>query len=158
MKPARTAAVVGAIVFGGSLIPIPYFACPSWDVSVVDDVGRPVQGETVRLVYQNYSAEAQSHEEDRITDERGHAAFPRRESSASIFRLCYYTASSARAGVHARFGRHALVFAFGKGLSGISTSGKLVTDWTGSPDRMESRIVAEPGNRPPPGSRGAGLQ
>jgi hypothetical protein len=158
MKSVRTAAIVGAIVLGLSLIPIPYLECPSWEVSVVDDHGRPVQGATARLVYRNYSAEVRSHEEDRITDERGQAAFPRRESSASILRLCYYTGSAARAGVHAGFGRHAWVFAFGKGLYGVSTSGELVTDWTGSPDHIESRIVAGPSNPFPPLPRPLGLR
>jgi hypothetical protein len=158
MKSVRTAAVVGAIVLGLSLIPIPYVACPSWDVSVVDDIGHPVQRATVRLVYRNYSAEARSHEEDRTTDELGHADFPRRESSVPVLRLCYYSASAARTGVHASFGRHASAFAFGKGLYGISTSGELVTNWTGSPDHMESRIVAEPGYRLPSGLPGHRLQ
>jgi len=42
MKSVRTAAVVGTMILGLSLIPLPYIACPNWDVSVVDDIGRPV--------------------------------------------------------------------------------------------------------------------
>jgi hypothetical protein len=60
----KSVTVVGTIILGLSLIPLPYRACQSWDVSVVDDIGCPVKGETVRLVYQNYSTEARSHEED----------------------------------------------------------------------------------------------
>ncbi len=98
----------------------------------------------IRLSYQNYSAERRSHEEDRTTNERGQASFERRESSASILQLCFYTGlSAARAGVHAGFGRHAWVFAFGEGREGFATSGQLVTDWTGNPDHMESRIALE---------------
>ena len=134
--------VVGAIVFGLLLIPIPYRACPTWDVWVVDDSGQPLRDVTVLLVYQNYSTESRSHEDNRITNERGHAMFPHQESSASVLRRCYYTALSSTAGAHASFGRHAWVFAFGKGMEGSATSGQIVTDWAGSPDHMESRIVA----------------
>jgi hypothetical protein len=146
MVGIRRSVVVGAIILALLLIPIPYRACPTWDVWVVDDGGQPVRDVTVRLVYQNYSAESRSHENDRITNERGHAIFPRQESSASVLRRCYYTVLSATAGVHGSFGRHAWVFAFGKGLEGNATSGPIVTDWTGSPDHMESRIVARATN------------
>ena len=141
MAVTRRIALVGVALIGLSLIPIPYLASPAWEVSVVDDTGQPVQGVTVRLSYQNYSAERHSHEENRTTDERGQATFPRWESSASLLELCYYSGLSARAGVHASFGRHAGVFVFGHGLDGTATSGRFVTDWTGSPDHMESRIV-----------------
>ena len=140
----------GVVIAALSLIPIPYRACPMWDVLVVDDSGHPVPGVTVRLVYQNYSAESQSHQEDRITNESGRAAFPRQVSSASILRRCYYTGLSAGASVHASFGRHAWVFAFGKGLEGTATSGQVVTDWTGSPDHIESKIVASVNEPGPP--------
>jgi hypothetical protein len=72
-------------------MPIPYLASPAWHVSVVDDRGRPVQGVIVRLSYQDYSAERRSHEEDRTTNERGQASFERRESSASILQLYFFT-------------------------------------------------------------------
>jgi hypothetical protein len=49
----RRIAVVAVIIVGLSLIPIPYLACPAWDVWVVDDRGQPVRGVTVRLTYQN---------------------------------------------------------------------------------------------------------
>jgi hypothetical protein len=153
MVAMRRIVLVGVVLIGLSLIPIPYLASPAWDVSVVDDTGQPVRGVTVRLSYQNYSAERRSHEEDRIPNESGVATFPRRESSASIMERCYYTVLSARAGVHSSFGRHAGVFAFGKGLEGTATSGAFVTDWTGSPDHMESRIEVNPTNLPPAGNR-----
>jgi hypothetical protein len=149
MVMIRRMAVVGAALVGLSVIPVPYLASPAWDVSVVDDTGRPVQGVTVRLSYQNYSAER--HEDDRITNERGLATFPSRELAASILERCYYTGLSAAAGVHASFGRHASVFAFGHGLEGFATSGQFVTDWTGSPEHMDSRIELKPANLVPAG-------
>ena len=68
---------------------------------------------TVRLSYQNYSLEDESHEMDRITDQRGQVTFPAQTIHASFLRRCYYTVLSARAGVHASFGPSASVFAFG---------------------------------------------
>ncbi len=149
MTATRIIALFGAMLIALSLIPIPYLASPAWDVSVVDETGQPVEGITVRLSYQNYSAERRSHEEDRITNERGIATFQRRESSASILQRLYSTGLSAAAGVHASFGRHAWVFAFGHGLEGTATSGQSVTDWTGNPDHMESRIEVKPTNLAP---------
>jgi hypothetical protein len=55
----------------------------------------------------------------------------------------YYTISTAGAGVHASFGRHPYVFAFGGGYEGNAVDGKYVTEWRGTPDSMESRIVAK---------------
>ena len=152
MLATRRSVLVGAIVLALLLIPIPYRACPTWDAWVVDETGRPVPGMTVRLVYQDYSAESRSHEVNRVTDERGHVVFTAQLSSASILRRCYYTGLSATAGAHASFGRHAWVFAFGKGLEGTATTGQIVADWTGSPYHVESRIVAAVRNLAPSGT------
>jgi hypothetical protein len=113
-------------------------------VQVVDQNGKPIAGMLVRLDYQNYSVEQEGHEEDRITDGSGHAKFPRHTSSASLLRRCYYTAQSGAAFAHASFGPHDSVFALGNHLEGSATSGEFVTDWTGHPAQMESRIVAHP--------------
>src|SRR5450432_2023982 len=48
---------------------------PMWDVWVLDQSGQPLQGMTVRLTYQNYSAESGSHSEDLQTDASGHVLF-----------------------------------------------------------------------------------
>jgi len=45
---------------------------------------------------------------------------------------------------HASFGPHAHVFAFWKGREGDATNGNLIVDWTGTPDTMESKILAKP--------------
>jgi hypothetical protein len=120
-----------------------YLASPRWEVWVVAADGQPLSGINVRLVHQNYSAEGQSHEITMKADANGHAMFPSQYERASFIRRAFYTLSSASAGVHAGFGRHAYVFAFGGGYDGQAVSGKFVTDWRGSPDSMESRIVAE---------------
>jgi hypothetical protein len=69
------------------LIPIPYRASPMWQVTVVDESGAPVEGMTVRRVYQNCSTETASHEDDQTTDKQGHAAFRKvvqRNNSSSV--------------------------------------------------------------------------
>jgi hypothetical protein len=117
-------------------------ATPLWEVSVVDANSRPLVGMTVRLSWQNYSAETNGHEEDRRTDENGYVVFPARKFRASISGRLLGTIRSASAGAHASFGPHAYVFAFGQGLQGSAITGNYIADWTGKPDRMESKIVA----------------
>jgi hypothetical protein len=135
--------LVSAALAVVALIPIPYLAAPTWQVWVVDEAGVPIEGMTVRRVYQNYSTERQDHTEDQITDKRGYAAFPARRSSASTVRRCIFTSLSALALVHASFGPHSYVFAYGNGREGSAVSGQYVTDWTGWPEYMKSRITAE---------------
>lgn len=96
----------------------------------------------MRLSYQNYSAESKGHELDATTDSQGRAYFPTRKATASIARYVVYSAWSATTGIHASFGRHANVFAFGQGRDGSATTGDVITDWTGAPQEMKSRIVA----------------
>jgi hypothetical protein len=134
-------AVMGVLLVAG-LIPTSYMASPRWDVSVVGEDGKPLSGVAVQLVYQNYSAEDQDHEITLTTDENGHVLFPEQSQKSSFARRVFYTLSSARAGVHASFGKHAYVFAFDdKGHEGSAINGKYVTDWQGFPSSMKSRIV-----------------
>ncbi len=119
-----------------------YLASPRWDVWVVTDDGKPLTGVNVRLVYQNYSTEGRSHEITLKTGEDGRVLFPAQYGRASLFQRAVYTVSSAGAGVHASFGRQAYVFVFGEGYEGSAVTGKYVTDWRGSSESMESRIVA----------------
>ena len=139
--------VVIAMVVGVAIVPIRSLDCPAWDVWVTDQGGHPVSDITVRLTYRNYSAEGESHETDATTDEQGHVAFTAQTLIASLGRRVVAILSSVTAaGVHAGFGPHATVFAFGRGLQGfaIDEQRNVVVDWTGKPDRMESRIVVAP--------------
>lgn len=85
-QPARTrifylaATVVLAIVF----IPIPQVVAPDWAVKTLDASHRPLAGVTVREVWQHYSLEESSHEEDRLTDDNGEVHFPLRRRWTSI--------------------------------------------------------------------------
>lgn len=134
---------VGGGNFGRSAIVADILYCRA----CVGSVGRgrscaPIETMNVRLSYENYSAESTGHEMDAITDAQGHAQFPMQKDSASIARYVRYSARSAMEGVHASFGRHAYVFVFGQDREGEATTGDLVTDWTGTPQEMKSRIVA----------------
>jgi hypothetical protein len=120
-------------------------ATPRWEVWVVDEKGHPLQGMTVRLSWANYSVETTDHQEDLQTDENGYAVFPARAFTAPVKDRFLGTIRSAGGGVHASFGPHAFVFAFGRGLEGDSVTGRYITDWRGKPDRMQSRIIAKAG-------------
>jgi hypothetical protein len=75
----------------------------------------------------------------------GRATFPAQKSDYSVPRQIAGTMSAlAHLNVHSSYGTHATVFAFGKGLEGTATTGDFVTNWTGSPRFMRSRIVVKP--------------
>jgi hypothetical protein len=98
---------------------------------------------TVRLVYQDYSAEDRSHEAEATTDAHGHVAFPARTLTASLGTRVAQILSSATEGAHASFGLHASVFAFGNGVEGFDYNELThnAVDWTGSTGHMTSRMV-----------------
>ena len=127
------------------LFPVSRLAAPQWEVAVVDQRGKPVEGVTVRESWQNYSNEMEGHEADRQTDANGRATFPAQKSDYSVPRQIAGTLSAlAHLNAHSSYGPHATLFAFGKGLEGSATTGNFVTDWTGSPALMRSRIVVKP--------------
>ena len=57
------------------MLPIPYLASPEWTVLVTDEAGHPLQGMLVRLDYENYSTESNSHEVDLTTDSNERTTF-----------------------------------------------------------------------------------
>jgi hypothetical protein len=120
-----------------------YLAAPRWSVVVVTDDGQPLASTNVRLVYQNYSAEGRSHELTLRTDESGHVLFQAQYGRVCFLQRLYYTVSSAEAGVHASFGQHAFVFAFGGGYEEYALAGRYLIDWRGTPVSMQSRIVVK---------------
>jgi hypothetical protein len=138
------ALLVGALFY--RLFPVSSLAAPQWEVIVVDEHDKPVEGMTVRETWQNYSVETEEHEADRQTDANGNATFPAQNSEYSVLRQIAGTASAlVHLNIHASYGPHATVFAFGKGLEGTATTGNFVADWTGSPSLMRSRIVVKQG-------------
>jgi hypothetical protein len=153
MSARRTLWILAAFAVGVAFIPLRSLDCPAWDVWVTDQSGQPVSGSTVRLSYRNYSAERKSHEIDATTDAQGHVVFGAQILSASFGRRIGVTLLSAMAGVHASFGPHASVSAFGNGLQGFAIDEKrnVILDWTGKPGSMESRIVVAPAKTILPG-------
>jgi len=133
-------------VFAYWLFTVSSLAAPEWEVTVVDEHGKPVEGMTVRETWQNYSVEATGHEMDRQTDANGHATFPAHKTEYSLLSQVAGTLTALiHFNIHASYGPHASVFAFGKNLEGTATTGQYVTDWTGYPSSMQSRIVVGPG-------------
>jgi hypothetical protein len=139
--------LVAAVLLILGAWPITYLASPRWDVWVVTEDGHPIPDINVALHYVNYSAEGESHSAVLWTDGNGHVLFPQQYAKASIYRRVFYTISSAQAGVHASFGRHASVFAYGNGYEGFPVNGQYVEDWRGSPDSMQSKVIAKRSGR-----------
>jgi hypothetical protein len=131
------------VCFVIGLIPMRYLAAPQWDVWVRDEKGMPLPSLNVRLSYENYSAESESHEITLVTDKAGHVEFPSQHRAASLLQRVLYTACSSLGGVHATFGNHAFVFVFGGGYDGDAANGHYVADWTSSPTKMTSTIIAK---------------
>ena len=119
MRARKAYFALAAAALAFAFFPFKSLNCPSWHVRVIDGTQKPVAGMRVRLSYQNYSAEDESHEVDAITDGNGEATFPAEALRASFIRQCVFALLSARAGVHASFGPHAhraceKVWGFGK--------------------------------------------
>jgi hypothetical protein len=135
--------VLVAVALLSGLYPVRYLAAPRWEVWVVDEAGLPLSGVNVRLSYENYSAESESHEITLATDSKGHVLFPDQHGSAFLIQKVFHTLGAALGGAHASFGQHAYVFVFGRGYEGTAVSGEYVTDWSGSPAEMDSKITAK---------------
>ena len=147
MRPTTIGlAVISIVLLICAAYPWQSLQAPTWRVKVVDGDNRPVEGMLVRLSFQNHSAEDTSHELDERTDRDGLATFPRQTLRACGLQRLMSILRSAGAGVHASFGPHAWVFAFGQGLQGgaLDRTGKFVMDWQGHPDDMYSVIVVRP--------------
>jgi hypothetical protein len=150
MKPLRILAVFSVVAIIALLIfnpAISYLASPRWEVFVADESGQPLQGMTVRLSWAHYSVEDLDHEEDLKTDENVYVVFPAKTSKASLVGRMVGRIESVPGFPHyphSSFGPHAFVFAFGNGLEGSAVDGKYLTDWTGKPALMQSRIIAKP--------------
>ena len=145
-KRMKWGIVVAFVCLIAGIIPIPYLAAPAWTVQVVDKNGAPMSGMYVRLTFQNYSGEADSHEFTVVTGSDGRVGFNAETRYLSMSRLFFYTAGSVFGGAHygwggRAFGRHATVSVFGRGYMGKAMSGSSVADWNGSPTAMTSTIT-----------------
>jgi len=133
-----------AIVAIAALYPTSYLVCPTWNVTVLDESGKPLPGMTVRRSCNDYSAGIHT-AEDRKTDRRGKASFDaQRARVPRLIRWAGNVVNVMTQGAHASFGCYSYVFAFGGGLEGSPVRQGLVEVWEGGPEYMESRIVAGP--------------
>lgn len=140
-KTIKIAAIVGIIC----IVPVPHMVAPRWSVTVVDESHRPRAGLTVRESSQDYSLESTSHEVDLTSSADGRAIFPARYLYASVVqRMLGAVRNIIETGVHASFGTHTWVLAFGKGLEGYSE------DWHGNSRSIDTVIVVQPQNVPIP--------
>jgi hypothetical protein len=127
------------------IIPLPHMVAPRWAVTVVDESNNPVGGITVRESSQDYSIESVSHEVDLKSGGDGRVVFPTRIILAPVVqRIVGVVANVCETGVHASFGTHTWVLAFGSGLEGYSP------DWHGFARSMNTVIVVHPQTVPIP--------
>src|SRR4030095_11958829 len=116
-KGRRYAALFASMLCGAiaSLYPIESTICPAWTIQVVDQNGQPLGGAFVRQIWQHYSVESTRHEQDAPTDANGYVSFPERTVRASILsRVLGAIVNMLTRGVHAGYGPHTYVIAYGK--------------------------------------------
>ena len=116
MRVRTTIVILTAAILVSAFIPLPRTVAPDWTVTTLDAARRPLTEITVREVWQQYSVEHSSHEEDRLTDIKGEVRFPRRTYWTSIAGRFFGCARQISAGVHASCGPHSYLVAFGKGV------------------------------------------
>jgi hypothetical protein len=73
-----------AIVAVITLYPFETTVVPEWRVRVVEQAGTPLRNVMVKEVWEHYSVESQSHEQDLPTDADGYVTFPKRTIRASL--------------------------------------------------------------------------
>ena len=100
------------IIFGVILLyPLETTVLPPQNVLVVTEDWRPIQGVTVRQIWQHYSLESRGHEQDLKTDQGGRVVFPRRSIRASVLRRTLHPFwNILTEGVHASFGVYTDMF------------------------------------------------
>jgi hypothetical protein len=112
LKFVRRKAFWIVIILGVTLLyPIESTVLPRQNVLVVTQDWRPIQGVTVRQIWQHYSLESRGHEQDLTTDQSGRVVFPARTVRASVlWRTLRPFWNTIRQGVHASFGVHTDLF------------------------------------------------
>ncbi len=136
---------VAAVILVAAFIPLPQTVAPAWTITTLDAARRPLTGVTVREVWQQYSLDDSSHEEDRFTDANGKVQFPRRmywTSFGGRFLGCVRQVGSG--GVHASCGPHSYLVAFGHGIDTMDWADLSQEDGTTAPWKR-STLVLKPG-------------
>jgi hypothetical protein len=132
------AAILLVVVF----IPVPHIVAPDWTITTLDASHKPLTGITVREVWQQYSLEAVSHEEDRLTDSRGQVHFPRRKRWASLAgRFLGCARQVIGTGAEASCGAHSSLVAFGKGVDTMDWEDLGQEDGTSMPWQTSTLVL-----------------
>lgn len=107
----------------GDSLPLPPLAadgCTRLDDHHIGCRSQTVTCVTIREVWQQYSLEDSSHEEDRLTDSNGRGTFPRRSYWTSVgWRILGCLRQIGSGGVHESCGPHSYLVAFGNGIDTI---------------------------------------
>ena len=100
------------------LVPYPTTVVPEWRVRVVDRRGDPMAREPVREIWQHYSLESASHEEELLTDANGYVVFPERKIWMPLLpRVLFTSCAAASILAHGSMGVSAWVMAPNHSLS-----------------------------------------
>jgi hypothetical protein len=94
--------LVGALLI---MFPFQETVAPEWHIRVTDESGKPFAGIGITDVWQDYTVENESHEENRRTDTNGRLVFPPRAKRVPMFMRIYGVIHNvASQGAHASFG------------------------------------------------------
>jgi hypothetical protein len=106
-----------------AFFPFAQTVAPDWTVTILDAAHQPMSRITVREVWQQYSLENASHEENLFTDSSGQVHFPRRTYRSNfVTRFVSCVGRIGDLGVHASCGPKSYLVAFGMGADTM--------DWT----------------------------
>jgi len=125
--------LIGSIfAFAALFYPAEVTLAPEWTVRIVDENGHALPSVSVREVWQHYSVEQTSHEEDISTTADGTVHFPRRllrTSHLSTIVGCVH--QFAQLAVHTSCGPVAYVIPFKCDYGEMQPSDMRGSDWTG---------------------------
>lgn len=98
------------------LFPFETTVVPPKSVLVLTEDRKPIEGASVRQIWQNYSLESDGHEQDLTTNESGRVTFPRRTIRANILKRAVRPIWNIfRQGIHASYGIHTEILELGGG-------------------------------------------
>lgn len=83
MKATRVVLIIFGALALILLIPRRVIVAPEWTITLVDELGRPMQGISMQEVWQHYSLENVPGREVKTTDAAGRVVFPARLRTAS---------------------------------------------------------------------------
>ena len=125
-----------------AFVPVPQIVAPDWKVTTLDASHRPIRGVTVREVWQQYSLQASSHEEDRTTDNKGEVFFARRTHwSTFIGRVAGCIRQIWQTGINASCGPHSYLVSFGEGIDTLDWQNPGEEDGTTLPWQSSTLIL-----------------